>query len=145
MARSRNRFYHGNCYRTTEYFVLLSIIYTYLGLDVKSPMPPPTLNKSGVSRQILVKKSPVSNSTIIRQMGAALIRGIRRTELIGAFSCLCQRSKKLRCKDIGKVLRGTVGRQVHVLQSWLLSSPPAVSCSSVDVCWTHCLHTVQCS
>jgi hypothetical protein len=44
-------------------------------------------------------------------MGAALIRGIRRTELIGAFRCLCERSKKLSYKDVGKVLRGTVRRK----------------------------------
>ena len=59
-------------------------------------------------------------------MGAALmIRGVRRTELIGSFRCLYERSKKVR-----EVLRGTVCRQVHVLQPWLVLWPPAVSCSS---------------
>jgi hypothetical protein len=51
--------------------------------------------------------------------------------------------KGLRYKNVGKILRGTVRRQVNVLQPWLVLSPPAVSCSSVDPYWTHCLHTVQ--
>jgi len=119
------------------------ILLIYIVNHHMAPPPPPILTKSGLFRQILVKKSPVSNFTKIRHMGAALIRGVRRTELIGAFRCSCERSEELRYKDVGKVLRGTVRRQVHVLQPWLVLPPPTIGCSSVDPYWTLCLHTEQ--
>jgi len=77
----------------TEYFVLQSTIWKYLGLHVKCPILLSDFNQISRFYTDFPKKSLISNFMEIRPVGTPVTQAYR-TMLIDSFCYLCQRAQK---------------------------------------------------